>query len=120
MFTYSLLLCSDAQALFKWVITTFLPEHARPLWEMWACYEYQYGDLEAAQKLEKRIAKVYPSGMYAHSLDQDMKLTVLSRFAHQTICSATHIPWNWYHCSVRSWFFNNSSSAYHFSQHIFY
>ena len=26
--------------------------------ERWARYEYQYGDLEAVQKLEKRIAEV--------------------------------------------------------------
>jgi len=37
------------------------PNHARPLWERWARYEYQYGDLESAQKLEKRIAEVYPT-----------------------------------------------------------
>lgn len=53
----------DARALFERVIPTFPPERARPLWERWARYEYQYGDLEAAQKLEKRIAEVYPSGM---------------------------------------------------------
>lgn len=52
----------DARALFERVITAFSPERARPLWERWARYEYQYGDLEAAQKLEKRIAEVYPSG----------------------------------------------------------
>jgi len=89
MFTCSLLLRSDARALFEQVTTTFPPERARPLWERWACYEYQYGDLEAARKLEKRIAEVYPSGMYARCFNQDMKLTVLSRSIHQMICSAT-------------------------------
>ena len=58
MFTCSLLLCSDARTLFERVITTFPPERACPIWERWAHYEYQYGDLEAAQKLEKRIAEV--------------------------------------------------------------
>lgn len=53
---------ADARALFERVIATFSPERARPLWERWARYEYQYGDLEAAQKLEKRIADVYPNG----------------------------------------------------------
>ncbi|KAG2111422.1 hypothetical protein BD769DRAFT_1630282 [Suillus cothurnatus] len=52
---------NNARALFERVITAFPPERARPLWERWARYEYQYGDLEAAQKLEKRIAEVYPS-----------------------------------------------------------
>ena len=54
----------DARALFERVIGNFPPERARPLWERWARYEYQYGDLEAALKLEKRMADVYPVGMY--------------------------------------------------------
>ncbi|KAJ2925795.1 hypothetical protein H1R20_g11295, partial [Candolleomyces eurysporus] len=45
---------NNARALFERVITTFPPERARPLWERWARYEYQYGDLESALKLEKR------------------------------------------------------------------
>lgn len=57
---------SDARALFERVISTFSPEEARKLWERWARYEYQYGDLEAAQKLEKRMAEVYPSGSFSH------------------------------------------------------
>jgi Suppressor of forked protein (Suf) len=52
----------DARALFERVITTFPPDRGRPLWERWARYAYQYGDLEATQKLEKRIAEAYPSG----------------------------------------------------------
>ncbi|PPQ72015.1 hypothetical protein CVT26_007975 [Gymnopilus dilepis] len=52
---------NNARALFERVIPTFPPERARPLWERWARYEYQYGDLEAALKLEKRMAEVYPS-----------------------------------------------------------
>lgn len=57
----------DARALFERVIPTFSAERARPLWERWARYEYQFGDLEAAQKLEKRIAEVYPTGVF-HSV----------------------------------------------------
>ena len=53
---------SDARALFERVIPNFPPERARPLWERWARYEYQYGDLEASLKLEKRMADVYSSG----------------------------------------------------------
>ncbi|GLB33223.1 putative suf-domain-containing protein [Lyophyllum shimeji] len=52
---------NNARALFERVIGTFPPERARPLWERWARYEYQYGDLDAAQKLEKRIAEIYPN-----------------------------------------------------------
>ena len=53
----------DARALFERVIPNFSPDRARQLWERWARYEYQYGDLEAALKLEKRMAEVYSSGM---------------------------------------------------------
>ncbi|KAF8972103.1 hypothetical protein BDZ97DRAFT_1783153 [Flammula alnicola] len=52
---------NNARALFERVIPTFPPERARPLWERWARYEYQYGDLEASLKLEKRMAEVYSS-----------------------------------------------------------
>ncbi|KAI0640581.1 hypothetical protein C8Q79DRAFT_921396 [Trametes meyenii] len=52
---------NNARALFERVIGNFAPDKARPLWERWARYEYQYGDLAAAQKLEKRIAEVYPN-----------------------------------------------------------
>jgi cleavage stimulation factor subunit 3 len=51
----------NARALFERVIGAFPPESARPLWDRWARYEYQYGDLETAQRLEKRIAEVYPA-----------------------------------------------------------
>ena len=52
----------DARALFERVIPNISADRARPLWERWARYEYQYGDLEAALKLEKRMAEVYASG----------------------------------------------------------
>jgi hypothetical protein len=52
----------DARALFERVIGAFPPDRARPLWERWARHEYQYGDLAAAQKLEKRMADAYPNG----------------------------------------------------------
>ncbi|KAG5222098.1 mRNA 3'-end-processing protein [Salix suchowensis] len=52
---------SDARALFERVIGNLPADKARPLWERWARYEYQYGELEAVQKLEKRIAEVYPN-----------------------------------------------------------
>lgn len=58
---------SDARALFERVIPNFSPDRARPLWERWARYEYQYGDLEAALKLEKRMADVYASGIITFS-----------------------------------------------------
>ncbi|RDX41229.1 Suf-domain-containing protein [Lentinus brumalis] len=51
---------NNARALFERVIGTFPADKARPLWERWARYEYQYGDLATAHKLEKRMAEVYP------------------------------------------------------------
>ncbi|ETW84749.1 hypothetical protein HETIRDRAFT_473483 [Heterobasidion irregulare TC 32-1] len=52
---------NNARALFERVINAFPADRARPLWERWARHEYQYGDLAAAQKLEKRMAEVYPT-----------------------------------------------------------
>ena len=54
---------SDARALFKHVIPNFSPDRARPLWKSWACYEYQYGDIEVTLKLEKHMAEAYASGI---------------------------------------------------------
>ncbi|KZP19108.1 Suf-domain-containing protein [Athelia psychrophila] len=51
----------NARALFERVITTFPSQAARPIWERWARYEYQYGDLASAQRLEKRISEVFPN-----------------------------------------------------------
>uniref|UniRef100_A0A0W0FHF3 mRNA 3'-end-processing protein RNA14 n=1 Tax=Moniliophthora roreri TaxID=221103 RepID=A0A0W0FHF3_MONRR len=52
---------NNARALFERVIGTFSPEDARPLWERWVRYDYQYGDLEAVHKIEKRMADIYPN-----------------------------------------------------------
>lgn len=56
---------TDARALFERAIANFPPDKARPLWERWARYEYQYGTLDAALKLEKRMAEAYPNGKTA-------------------------------------------------------
>lgn len=55
---------ADARALFERVIQDgkFTAEVARPLWERWARYEYQYSSLEASMKLEARMTEVYPTG----------------------------------------------------------
>lgn len=68
----------DARALFERVIhdAKFTPEIARPLWERWARYEYQYSTLEAAQKLEARMAEVYPTGKIISYLNVTSKLIV--------------------------------------------
>jgi cleavage stimulation factor subunit 3 len=51
----------NARALFERVISNFTPDQARPIWERWARYEYQYGDLESSLKLEQRMSEVYPT-----------------------------------------------------------
>lgn len=58
-----LILVLDARALFEGVIGRFNGDKARPLWERWARYVYQFEHLEEAQKLEKRIAEAYPNGI---------------------------------------------------------
>ena len=58
----------DARALFERVVNIFPADRARPIWDRWARYEYQFGSLEASQALEKRIAEVYPNGMYCDCL----------------------------------------------------
>ncbi|EJU00881.1 Suf-domain-containing protein [Dacryopinax primogenitus] len=52
---------ANARALFERFIPTFPADKARPLWERWARYEYNFGDLAATQKLEKRIAEAFPN-----------------------------------------------------------
>ncbi|KAF5366256.1 hypothetical protein D9758_005681 [Tetrapyrgos nigripes] len=52
---------NNARALFERVISTFPPEQSRALWERWSRYEYQYGDFEAVQKLEKRMMEIFPN-----------------------------------------------------------
>lgn len=52
----------NARALFERTISTYTGDQAKPLWETWTNYEYQYGDLESALKLEQRLAEAtnYP------------------------------------------------------------
>ncbi|KAL0948113.1 hypothetical protein HGRIS_010730 [Hohenbuehelia grisea] len=61
----------NARTLFDRVAVMFPPDDARQLWDFWARHEYQYGDLEVAQTLEKRIAETYPTD------------TLLKRFAQR-------------------------------------
>jgi cleavage stimulation factor subunit 3 len=56
---------ADARGLFELAIAgpkKFAPDVARPLWERWTRYVYQYSDLAAAQEMEKRMAEAYPNG----------------------------------------------------------
>ncbi|CAE6450936.1 unnamed protein product [Rhizoctonia solani] len=52
---------NNARALFERVITTFPPDKARPIWDRWSRYEYNFGDFIGSQKLEKRLAEIYPN-----------------------------------------------------------
>ncbi|KZV83278.1 Suf-domain-containing protein [Exidia glandulosa HHB12029] len=50
---------SNARALFERVAPNFVGPKGRMLWERWGRYEYQYGDLEAVLKFEKRFADAF-------------------------------------------------------------
>ena len=61
-YTHALNTFSDARALFERAVNAFPADKARPIWDRWTRYEYQYGTLEASHLLEKRMAEVYPQG----------------------------------------------------------
>ncbi|KAK7450527.1 mRNA 3'-end-processing protein rna14 [Stygiomarasmius scandens] len=52
---------SNARALFERIVSTPSFEQSRSIWECWFKYEYQYGTLDAARNLEKRMMKVFPN-----------------------------------------------------------
>ncbi|KAI0070995.1 Suf-domain-containing protein [Panus rudis PR-1116 ss-1] len=52
---------ANARALFERVVNMFPPERARPIWDRWARYEYQFGTFQAAQNLEKRLIETFPN-----------------------------------------------------------
>ncbi|KAH8101899.1 hypothetical protein BXZ70DRAFT_932395 [Cristinia sonorae] len=52
---------TNARAFFERIVPTFPPERARGLWDRWTRYEYQYGSLQSARDLEKRMAGMYPN-----------------------------------------------------------
>ena len=66
---------SDARALFERALNAFPADKARPIWERWTRYEYQYGTLEASHLLEKRMAEVYPQG-------SRLRVTMSSQLTH--------------------------------------
>ena len=77
----------DARALFERLITMFPPERSRPIWERWARYEYQFGNLQAAQNLEKRMAEAFPSGMPVVCYRMTcLVANIRSRSTYQTVC----------------------------------
>ena len=59
----------DARALFEKVVSKLSPEVARPLWDRWAAYEYQFSEATAIQRLDARMAELYPQGKCIPSVD---------------------------------------------------
>ena len=51
---------ADARAVFERTISKVTADEARPLWDRWARYEAQFGDLAAIHKLDARISEAYP------------------------------------------------------------
>ncbi|WWC90032.1 uncharacterized protein L201_004962 [Kwoniella dendrophila CBS 6074] len=52
---------TNARALFERSAIKIPVTASRPLWDIWARYEYLYGDLSAVHKLETRFAEVFPN-----------------------------------------------------------
>lgn len=52
----------DARALFERTVAKIEPEKAKPIWDRWMLYEYQYGDFPASQKLAARYSESFPEG----------------------------------------------------------
>lgn len=52
---------TNARALFERSALKIPADKARPLWDVWARYEYMYGDLVAVHKLEQRWAEAFPA-----------------------------------------------------------
>lgn len=52
--------CADARALFEKTVSKLAPHVAKPLWDRWAMYEYEYGDTASIQKLDGRLAELFP------------------------------------------------------------
>lgn len=84
---------SGAREVFERAIVIFPPDRARPLWEKWARYEYQYGNFERVRKLEKRIIDVYPNGRDLDVIDDYDPTAEHSslRSTHQTFCTAMRL-----------------------------
>jgi hypothetical protein len=49
--------------LFEKSVAKFAPDVARPLWERWARYEYLFGDLASAHRLDARFVETFAKGM---------------------------------------------------------
>ncbi|KAH8921847.1 Suf-domain-containing protein [Atractiella rhizophila] len=53
---------SNARAHFEKTVAKITdPEKSKPIWERWAEYEYQFGDLNAIQKLDERWSEMFPT-----------------------------------------------------------
>ncbi|WFD08036.1 mRNA 3'-end-processing protein rna14 [Malassezia vespertilionis] len=51
---------TNARAVFERTVSSVPPARARPIWERWSEYEYNYGDASAIARLESRLCELYP------------------------------------------------------------
>lgn len=62
----------DARVLFEKSVARFAAEVARPLWERWARYEYLFGDIASAQRLDTRFVETFAKGSYQFLLNSQV------------------------------------------------
>ncbi|KZT38712.1 hypothetical protein SISSUDRAFT_985867 [Sistotremastrum suecicum HHB10207 ss-3] len=105
---------SNARSLFERVITNpiLTPEKARPIWEKWSTYEFNFGDLAASQKMEKRMLEIYTVGAcYSISFrTRDLNVVLCIRPSNEAFRHATQAP-HGCHCYQRSWIFTQREPA---------
>jgi hypothetical protein len=84
----------DLRVLFEKAITQVPPEKAREIWNLYVQFEYNYGDLNTAAKLETRKSKTYPdlgtatevvSLLTPPLLDKSTLLSLVNRFRYMDL-----------------------------------
>ncbi|WWC61133.1 uncharacterized protein I303_103712 [Kwoniella dejecticola CBS 10117] len=84
---------TNARALFERSALKIPATSSRALWDIWARYEYLYGDLSAVHKLETRFAEVFPNDSPLKRFAQRYTYNGIDQIAARDLgFSATHRP----------------------------